>query len=134
MAIVVIFKIREPLQEGRDYDLKKGYAMRFDRGHVPGAEDHIHFFRWENELYAINRNGSGHDGNHGTPMHNYAVKKAKALFPDFSWPDDNIIEGVDTASWLPSFREFLRRNSEAPTSEQLSEAITTSDAVLNATR
>lgn len=109
------------LDESRTYDLQKGYRMRYDPGHGPGMQDHIHVYAKNRQLFAINRDGSAHDGFHGVKIPNHVRRRAAELFPSFSWPEDNIIEG--TRPGILSFREFVQsRETQSEFAEMILEA------------
>ncbi|MCB1784196.1 MAG: hypothetical protein KDI13_09385 [Alphaproteobacteria bacterium] len=61
------FFAEQILEEGRTYNLNKGYSIRFDKAHVLGQQDHTHFMIKNNEIGVINRDG--------TPSHGSDVKK-----------------------------------------------------------
>ena len=79
-------------ESGRRFDLGKGRAVIFHRAHVPNTQDHLHFEQRGHTLYAMNRDGSAHDGSHGKQMHRWAVDAVKDRYPGFKLPKDGLIE------------------------------------------
>ncbi len=59
------------------------------------AQNHIHIYKRGNEICAINRDGTGHDGSHGFKMPNKVVKALKVEFPNWLIPDNGVIECTD---------------------------------------
>jgi len=64
----------------------------FHRQHISGAQDHIHFGHKNQSLYAMNRDGSAHDGSHGERLSNRAVDFLRTDFADFKIPKKKVIE------------------------------------------
>ena len=98
-------RAREYLCEGsKTFALGQGKAVRFDRAHVPGSQDHLHFLQNGKNLFALNRDGTAHDKSHGVQMANWAVDYVKTQYPDWTLPKDGLIESVlVTASAMPLF-------------------------------
>lgn len=55
---------------------------------------HIHVYDGNNEIFAINKNGTAHDGYHGVRIPNKVFAALSARFGDWKFPLNQIIEGV----------------------------------------
>lgn len=74
------------------------YSYRLDRCNYTQYnpnKDHLHFYKKGSELFALNRDGTGHDGSHGVRIPNVVVDYISTEFPDFTLPKGNIIESID---------------------------------------
>ena len=84
----------ELLNEGKTYDLGKGYSVRFDYDHSGcnnRDKDHLHWYRDGNELGSINRDQTGHDGTKNFNIPRFAFDKTIQKFPNFPLPDNRHI-------------------------------------------
>ena len=70
------------------------YSALLHKAHVPGGQDHIHVFARQNQLFAINRDGTAHDRSHGVRIPNRVADAIRAEFPNFNLPLDNLIESA----------------------------------------
>lgn len=73
------------------------YSVRKDSPHSSKGQPHLHIFNRNNELFAINRDGSAHDCSQG---YRIPVRVAIALrkkYPNFEIPQNNIIESAPRA-------------------------------------
>ena len=73
--------------------------MRFDRdsAHCPPDpnKDHIHLFQKNNQIFALNRDGTAHDGCHGVTISKSICDKIQQHFPDFVIPQNRYIESME---------------------------------------
>lgn len=87
------------LEESKYQNWGKGIEVRFDRdrAHQPPDpnKDHIHVFCKNKQLFALNRDGTAHDGCHGVYISQRVADKIKDEFPDFNIPEDRFIESLD---------------------------------------
>lgn len=86
------------LEESKKQNWGKRYSVRFDKmnyGAYDPNKDHLHVFLKNNQLFAINRDGTAHDKSHGKKIPNYVSDKIKQEYPDFILPADNLIESVE---------------------------------------
>jgi hypothetical protein len=88
-------RVRTYLVEGGKLILLgQGRAVRFDRAHVPGGQDHLHFLQKGDNLYALNRDGTAHDKSHGVQMFNWSIDHIQKTYPDWTIPKDGLIEAM----------------------------------------
>jgi hypothetical protein len=66
---------RRLIVEGRDIPIDNRYSARYDRGHVPGMQDHLHIQLRGQDVCVVNRNG--------TPSHNTNPSAAPKYVFDF---------------------------------------------------
>ena len=71
------FFAEQILEEGKTYDLNKGYSIRFDKAHVQGQQDHTHFMIKNNEIGVINRDGTPSHGSDIGRIPNNMINAAK---------------------------------------------------------
>jgi len=71
--------------------------------HAPTGQYHLHVYLKNNEIFAINWDGSAHDQSHQTVIPGKVFKALKAKFPDMVLPINRIIECVtlDPSLWTP---------------------------------
>ena len=68
------------------------YSAQYHTAHTTRSQVHIHIYYKNNQLFALNKDGSAHDRTHGFPIPNKVVKGIRQHFPDFQIPPDQIIE------------------------------------------
>ena len=92
------------LNESKYQNWGKGVEVRFDRdsAHRPldPNKDHIHVYCKNKQLFALNRDGTAHDGCHGIYIPQKLANKIKVEFPDFKIPENRLIESLDIADHL----------------------------------
>ena len=87
--------VRQYLCEGgKTLQLGKGRSVRFDRAHVPGGQDHLHFLQKGNNLFALNRDGTAHDRSHGIQMAKWTMDYIKTNHPEWTVPKNGLIEAM----------------------------------------
>lgn len=77
---------------------------------------HLHVYNGNNEIFAINRNGSAHDGYHGVRIPNKVFAALISRFGDWKFPPNQIIEGLHYTYILPpvslmSYREVISEST-----------------------
>jgi len=72
--------------------LKGPYSAQPHPAHSPAGQKHIHVFKKNNELFALNVDGTAHDQSHGIRIPNKVADRIAKDFPDFKLPPGNIIE------------------------------------------
>lgn len=86
------------LLEKKDIELGNQYTARLDRdpAHQPPKpeKDHIHVFKKGKELFAINRDGTAHDGCHNVKIPGAIFNVLQNKFSDFKFPPSRIIEQI----------------------------------------
>jgi hypothetical protein len=70
------------------------YSAILHKAHVPGGQDHLHVFARQNQLFALNRDGSAHDRNHGIQIPNRVADAIRNAYPEFTLPPDSFIEAA----------------------------------------
>ena len=70
------------------------YSAKYHKAHTNPGKDHLLFYNRQNKLFAMNVDGTGHDGSSGTKIPNRIVKGVKQTFPNVKIPDDNIVENM----------------------------------------
>jgi len=98
-----LFSLRSRLlHESRTVNLGRGYSSEFHRNNYqqnPDAmRDHIHLYFKNNELCAINRDGSGHDGSRGYILPKYAAQAIQNRYPDFNIPNNRVLESLENVN------------------------------------
>ncbi|MBW8034741.1 MAG: hypothetical protein FVQ79_03565 [Planctomycetes bacterium] len=76
---------------GKHQELPKGYSLRYDVARLQNCQDHIHIFRRNNQIGAVNIDGSRHDNS------NFQIPKTVANFvqqnySDFVIPNGRLVE------------------------------------------
>lgn len=72
------------------------YSASFHKAHIPAGLDHLHVYVKQNELFAINRDGTAHDRSHGVEIPNRVADAIRDKYPDFTLPANNFIESAPT--------------------------------------
>lgn len=70
------------------------YSVKKHPPHVPGCDYHLHVYDSGNEIFAINQNGTAHDGYHGVRIPNKVYKELLNRYKSWNFPVDQMIEGV----------------------------------------
>ncbi|WP_157864166.1 hypothetical protein [Gluconacetobacter diazotrophicus] len=81
-------------EDKKAVDIGKGKSVYFHRAHVPGTQDHLHFYQKDSKLFALNRDGTAHDKSHQYQMPNWAKEAVKTHYPDFTIPVGGLIESL----------------------------------------
>lgn len=72
------------------------YSYDLHQPHNPTGEYHIHGYEKNNEIFAINKSGSAHDGYHATVIPKKAYDALVRKFPNWNWPLNRLIESNNT--------------------------------------
>ncbi|MFD2235512.1 hypothetical protein [Phaeospirillum tilakii] len=71
------------LNEGRrEQDLGRRWSLAWDSAHVPSGKPHVHVYLRGAALYAVNRDGTGHDGSSGLEIHNEPLAAIQRKWPE----------------------------------------------------
>lgn len=87
------------LQESRFQNWGKGIEVRFDRSNYGlnnTAKDHLHIYKKGNHLFAINRDGTGHDRTSQIQIPRGIADRLRQDYPDFIIPENNFVESVES--------------------------------------
>lgn len=60
-----------------------------------GGQYHLHIYNKNNEIFAINKDGTAHDQSHGHHIPNKVANALRSRFPDYRIPSNNFIESSD---------------------------------------
>ena len=66
-----------------------------DTPHSDSGQYHLHVYNRNNQLFAINKDGTAHDQSHGCRIPNKVAKVLRIRFPDYRIPSNNFIESAD---------------------------------------
>ena len=72
------------------------YSYKKHSRHNPTGEYHLHVYKRGNEIFSINKSGRAHDGYSGERIPNEVYNALKNKFPDWSFPDNQIIESLNS--------------------------------------
>ncbi len=77
-------------------NLVGGYTYDLHHPHNSSGEYHIHLRHKGNEILAMNKvSGMAHDGYHGVRIPNKAYKALRNQYPDWNWPENQILESLN---------------------------------------
>ncbi len=71
------------------------YSAIRHKAHTPVGQDHLHVYKKQNEIFAINQDSSGHDASHRVGIPNAAAKAIRQQYPNWILPANNFIENID---------------------------------------
>lgn len=94
------------------------YNYRIDNAMPPTTQKHIHVLKKGNELFALNIDGSAHDGYHGVEIPKKVREKLPEIFPGCTIPQDGIIECLNDFSGFEGLANGIAL-CEAAASQQL---------------
>lgn len=83
--------LNEANQKGKP--LRGTYSAQVHSPHGYGQK-HLHVYSKQNQLFAINWDGTAHDQSHQTMIPNKVAAAIFQAFPDSKLPKDNFIESV----------------------------------------
>ena len=90
----IIDKDRMEEARHRGKPLRGPYSVKEHPPHGAFGQDHLHVYNKNNEIFAINKDGTAHDQSHGCHIPNKAADALRSMFPDYYIPNDNIIESA----------------------------------------
>lgn len=97
-VVHILFSKSEPgpLLEGKSKYVELGgvYSAQLHQAHTSVGQTHIHVYARNNQLFALNQDGSAHDRSHGSKIPNKVAQAITQKFPDFTLPKDNFIESA----------------------------------------
>jgi len=94
----VDLRLEEACHRGKP--LVADYTYLHHRAQPPQTRDHVHLYRRNQQLFAVNDLGRGHDGYHGYRMPARVADALRARFPYWNLPADNILESVERVHFL----------------------------------
>lgn len=86
-------KLATPLVEGKQ-SLTGAYRYDLHSPHTPKGQYHIHVYLKNNQIFAINWDGTAHDQSHRKVIPGKVFAALKAEFPDLVMPPNRIIECI----------------------------------------
>jgi len=63
---------------------------------VARSQNHLHVYKKQNELFALNQDGTAHDRSHGVRIPNDVAAAIRRQYPDWIGPQNNVIDCIDT--------------------------------------
>jgi len=110
-AVHILFSASEagPLVEGKSksFELGGAYSAQLHQAHTSVGQTHIHVYAKNNQLFAMNHDGSAHDRSHGSQIPNKVAQAITQKFPGFTLPPDNFIEGAPAEILTAFGRQLL---------------------------
>ena len=88
--------------ESKRISIGRGYSVEKHSPHTSENQYHLHLYRKQNQLLAINKDGTAHDQSHGLEIPKYPLGYLRKNFPEFDIPENGIIE-----SYIPGPMESL---------------------------
>lgn len=79
----------------RGVPLVSTYSVIKHPPHTYPGEYHLHVYDGNNQIFAINQGGSGHDGYHGYVIPNKVYQALTQKFPTWLFPPTKIIEALN---------------------------------------
>ncbi|MDH6267968.1 hypothetical protein M2360_003371 [Rhizobium sp. SG_E_25_P2] len=71
---------RVAIEEGKEYQLGKGWLARVDKPHVQGQKQHVHFYQRGKEVHVLNLDGTpSHGGGGAIPSSVKTKLRAKGV-------------------------------------------------------
>ncbi len=77
--------------------------------HTTPGEYHLHVYDGNNQIFAINKNGTAHDGYHGVRIPNKVYNALKQIYIDWTFPENKIIESFNYTYFLNDISELNYR-------------------------
>lgn len=68
------------------------YSAQLHSAHSAVGQQHVHVYAKNNQLFALNKDGSAHDASRKIQIPNKVAKAIQGKFPWFTLPPDNLIE------------------------------------------
>jgi hypothetical protein len=62
--------------------------------HIPGGRYHLHLYCKQNQIFALNHDGTAHDRSHQFQIPNRVADALRQKFPDWAIPKNNMIESI----------------------------------------
>jgi len=70
------------------------YSVMKHQPHTNPGEYHLHVYDGQNQIFAINKSGKGHDGYHGVRIPNKVYQALTQKYKGWTIPPDQIIESL----------------------------------------
>lgn len=89
------------------------YSATKHNAHTTRGQDHLHLYAHNNEIAAINIDGTGHDGHHGLKLPNKVYDGIITNFPKFKGIK-RIIENAEATMPIIEYYDFKTRENIVP--------------------
>jgi len=87
--------------ERRGVPLTGVYSVLKHQPHTGGSQYHLHIYKKQNQIFAINKDGTAHDQSHEAVIPRKVSDALKQKFPDWDIPRNNLLESsTDLAAIL----------------------------------
>lgn len=97
------------LEEAKHHGISLGgkYSAQLHKAHSMVGKEHIHVYEKNNQLFAMNIDGTAHDNSHKTRIPNRVANAITQHFPQFILPKDNLIEDAPKEIMSLFFEKIL---------------------------
>ena len=82
------------------------YSVIKHQRHTPDGDYHLHVYDEQNQIFAINKGGSAHDGYHGVRIPNKVYQELTKRYNGWQFPPNKIIETVNFTYILKPLAEL----------------------------
>ena len=93
--------------KSKSFELGGAYSAQLHHAHTSPGQTHIHVYAKNNQLFAMNQDGSAHDRSHGSQIPNNVAQAITQKFLGFTLPPDNFIEGAPAEILTAFVRQLL---------------------------
>ncbi len=84
------------------------YSLILHRPYIPAGMTHLHIYNRQNQIIAINKDGTAHDRSHGVEIPHRVADALRRRFPDWNIPDNNIIGSYGSVLTPLFIEKFLK--------------------------
>jgi hypothetical protein len=84
------------------------YSLILHRPYIPAGLKHLHIYNRQNEIIAINKDGTAHDRNQSVEIPCCVADALRQRFPDWKIPNDNIIDSYGSVLTPIFIEKFLK--------------------------
>lgn len=115
------------------------YSVIKHQRHTPTGDYHLHVYDGQNQIFAINKGGSAHDGYHGVRIPNKVYQQLTNKFSGWKFPPSKLIETVNYTYILKplsdlSYKEIINEISTMQSEREILEtfkSVSGSSQILN---
>ena len=100
---IVLKEVLNALNEQKQISFGGRYSAVKHQPHNSTGQYHIHVSDGNNEIFALNVDGSAHDKSHGVRIPNKVAIEIKKRFPNFKLPENGIIESFKKNDYFIAF-------------------------------
>lgn len=100
-----VFVLHEAQYRGKP--LGGQYSAQLHPPHGNQGMQHIHVYARDNQIFALNMDGTAHDKSHGVTIPNKVADAIRQHFPRFTIPANNIIENADSSAEIAAIASLL---------------------------